>query len=113
MEPIKKSDIDKVFGKIFKEYRLKNRITQEDLSETLGISPKYISRIENGNSGIKTQTLISYINLLGISPNVLYKDFIKNEDLKRKTLIFEKISNLSEDKLELLDSIIDLLENFN
>ena len=90
MEPIKKSDIDRVFGKIFKEYRLKNRITQEDLSEKLGISPKYISRIENGNSGIKTQTLISYINLLGISPNVLYKDFIKNEDLKRKTLIFEK-----------------------
>lgn len=112
METIKKSDIDKIFGKVFKEYREKHQITQENLAETLGISPKYISRIENGNSGIKTQTLINYMNTLSIPPNIIYKDFIKDEQLKSQILLFEKISTLSKDKFELLDSIIDLLIAF-
>ena len=36
MKSIKKSDIDKILGEIFKEYRVKNKLTQEKL----GISVK-------------------------------------------------------------------------
>ena len=38
--------------------------TQKELAEKIGISLKYISRIENGNNGVKTQTLIKYMNVL-------------------------------------------------
>ena len=79
MSSITKSDIDKVFGKVLKEFRVKNHMTQEQLSEKLGISLKYISRIENGNSGIKTRTLINYMNILGITPNTIYSEFINNK----------------------------------
>lgn len=48
MKSNKKVDIDKVLGEVFKEYRLKNKLTQEKIAEKLGISVKYISRIENG-----------------------------------------------------------------
>ena len=58
MVSVSKSEIDKIFGKILRDFRVKNGFTQEQLSEKLGISLKYISRIENGNNGIKTQTLI-------------------------------------------------------
>ena len=61
MNSVSKSDIDKNFGKILREFRIKNSLTQEQLSEELGISLKYISRIENGNNGIKTQTLMMRI----------------------------------------------------
>ena len=54
MNSVLKSDIDKNFGKILRDFRVKNKLTQEQLSEKLGISLKYISRIENGNNGIKT-----------------------------------------------------------
>ena len=64
MVSVSKSEIDKIFGKILRDFRVKNGLTQEQLSEKLGISLKYISRIENGNNGIKTQTLIKYMNML-------------------------------------------------
>lgn len=113
MNSISKTDVDKVFGKILRDFRIKNKLTQDKLSEKLGISLKYISRIENGNSGIKTQTLIKYMNILGISPNTIYKEFITNEKIKHQVEFSEKINDLSEEKLAFLNSIIDLLKNLN
>lgn len=113
MNSVLKSDIDKNFGKILREFRIKNNLTQEQLSEELGISLKYISRIENGNNGIKTQTLIKYMNLLGITPNTIYKSFITNKEVIKNIDLTEKINSLSEDKKDFINSIIDLLQNMN
>ncbi len=111
MDSISKSDIDKTFGKILRDFRLKANLTQEQLSEKLGISLKYISRIETGKSGIKTQTLIKYMNILGITPNTLYLEFIKNKNIKDNIVLSEKINNLSREKKAFIFSIIDLLNN--
>ena len=54
MDSVSKSDIDKNWGEILKNHRLKLGLTQEDLAEKIGISVKYISKIETGKSGIKT-----------------------------------------------------------
>ena len=109
MNSISKSDIDKIFGKILREFRLKANLTQEELSEKLGISLKYISRIETGNNGVKTQTLIRYINILGITPNTLYKEFLTNKEVKQNIELSEKINSLPEEKKLFVSSIIDLL----
>lgn len=111
MDSISKADIDKSFGKILKEFRKKSGLTQEELSEQLGISLKYISRIENGNNGVKTQTLIKYMNILGITPNIIYSNFITNQNIKDDISLSEKISSLSNEKKEFISSIIDLLNN--
>lgn len=110
MNTVSKSDIDRNFGKILRHFRMKNNLTQEQLSEKLGISLKYISRIENGNNGIKTQTLINYMNILGITPNTIYASFITNESVMKNIEISEKISNLSEDKKDFINRILDLLK---
>lgn len=109
MNTISKSDIDKNFGKILRDFRIKNKLTQEQLSEKLGISLKYISRIENGNNGIKTQTLIHYMNILGITPNTIYSSFITNKEVAKNIEISEKISSLSDEKKDFINSMIDLL----
>lgn len=111
MEKVTKSNIDKSFGKILRDFRLKKKMTQEQLSENLGISLKYISRIENGNNGVKTQTLINYMNLLGITPNLIYKPFITDKEVIQNIEITEKIASLPEDKQRFLLSIIDLLDD--
>ena len=98
MDSVSKSDIDKNWSKILKDSRLKANLTQEQLAEKIGISVKYISRIETGKSGIKTQTLIKYINLLGITPNVFYKSFVDNSEIMSNIRLSEKIETLSEDK---------------
>ncbi len=113
MNSVLKSDIDKNFGKILRDFRVKNKLTQEQLSEKLGISLKYISRIENGNNGIKTQTLINYMNILGITPNTIYASFITNNKIAKNIEISEKISSLSTEKKNFINSIIDLLQDLN
>lgn len=111
MKSIKKLDIDTVLGEVFKEYRLKNNLTQEKIAEKLGISVKYISRIENGTGGVKVETLVNYMNILGISPNVIFDKLIVNENLRSQLQLSKKASELSNDKIEFIISIIDLLEN--
>lgn len=111
MNSVSKSDIDKVFGNILRESRIKSGLTQEQISEQLGISLKYISRIENGNNGVKTQTLINYMNILGINPNTLYSKFITNSEVKETIKLSEKINALSKEKKIFISSIIDLLNN--
>ena len=94
MKLVSKTDIDKEFGKILREYRIKNDYTQEQLSEKLGISLKYISRIENGNNGVKTENLIKYMNILGITPNMIFKPFITNKEIIKDIEISNKIKDL-------------------
>ncbi len=112
MDSISKSEIDKTFGKILKDFRLKHNYTQEVMAEKLGISLKYISRIENGYSGIKTRTLINYMNILGITPNTIFKEFMTNKEIIKQIDISEKLNQLSEEKLNFVDNMIDLLINF-
>ena len=112
MNSISKSDIDKAFGKILKDFRVKNSYTQEVMAEKLGISLKYISRIENGYSGIKTMTLINYMNILGITPNTIFKELMTNKDIMKQIEISEKLNQLSEEKLNFVNDMIDLLINF-
>ena len=108
-----KADIDRNFGKILRDFRIKNKLTQEQLSEKLRISLKYISRIENGNNGVKTQTLINYMNILGITPNTIYAPFITNKDASKNIEIAEKLSSLSNEKKDFISSVIDLLQDFD
>lgn len=111
MNSVTKSDIDKDFGQTIKKFRVNAGLTQEQLSEKLGISLKYISRLENGYSGIKTQTLIRCMNILGIEPNILFSKFITNKDIKDNIQLSVDIASLSEDYKFLASSIVDLLKN--
>ncbi len=113
MSSITKPEIYSAIGKKIKEYRLKNHLTQEELAEELDISVKYISRIENGSGGVKLETLINAMNLLGIVPNVAFYDLIKNDDIKLQLFLSSKISELSKDKIDFLLSLIDSLKKLN
>lgn len=111
MKSDKKIYIDRILGKIFKEYRTKNKLTQEQIAEELEISVKYISRIENGTGGVKVETLVNYMNILGISPNVIFEKLIENDTLKRQIELSKKINELTKDKIDFIVSIVDLIKN--
>ena len=111
MNSINKADIDKIIGDTFKEYRLKSKLTQEKVAERLGISVKYISRIENGTGGVKVETLVNYMNILGISPNIIFDKLIINENLRLQLRLSNRISNLPNEKVNFVNSVIDLLED--
>ncbi len=113
MDKMPKEYINKSLGKVFKEYREKSKLTQEAVAEELGISTKYISRIENGTGGVKTESLVNYLNLLGIMPDVAFKDLITNNALKYKLQLSEKVEKLSDKEIQFLISFIDLMKTLN
>lgn len=111
MENLTNEQINKAFGMTFQKYRLKNNLTQEKLAEELLKSTKTISQLETAKDGTSKKTDIDLMNFLGITHNVLYKDFITNPELKQKIEISEKIDELSNDKIQALNKIIDVLKN--
>lgn len=113
MKHASKINIDTVLGEIFKEYRIKNKLTQEQIAEKLGISVKYISRIENGAGGVKVETLINYMNILGISPNVIFNKLIINKDIKPQMDLADKVKDLNPQQLKFINSVIDLVKNLD
>lgn len=103
--------INKSFGIIFQNARLDKKLTQQQLAELLSKSVKTISQIETAKDGTSKKTDIDFMNLLEITPNELYKDFITNENLKYKIMISEKISNLSKEKMDAILKIIEVIDN--
>ena len=56
---MEKKDINIEYGKILRNYRKKNNLTLENVSEISGLAPRYISQIERGESIGSINTLLN------------------------------------------------------
>ena len=110
MEKITNAYINKRIGKSLQRFRVKQRLTQEQLADKMGKSSKTISQIETGKDGTSKRTDLEYINLLGIMPNALYREFITNSDLKKRMDLCERIDDLPKEKRDALSKIVDAIE---
>ena len=63
----------KKLGENLKELRLKKKLSQGDLSKSLGVDRAYISNIENGRMNPTLSTLEKIANALGISSSELLR----------------------------------------
>ena len=68
-----KKSIRKSLGEVLKENRLRCKMTQEFVSETLGVSRQAVSKWENGTSDPSTSNLIAIAELYGVSSEELLR----------------------------------------
>lgn len=61
-------------GKRVRQYRRIARMTQETLSERIGISCSFLGHIERGTRKASLETLIALSNALEVSPDLLLQD---------------------------------------
>lgn len=66
--------IKKSLGEVLKSYRTKNKMTQEFVAETLGISRQSVSKWEQGISEPSTSNLFALAKLFGVSVEELLKE---------------------------------------
>lgn len=52
-------------GAIVQDYREQNNLTQQELSDRLGVKKSYLSRIENGRADIRLSTLARVLGCMG------------------------------------------------
>lgn len=68
----------KAIGKRIKIARIKTDLTQEKLSEMVGVSPTHMSNVETGTTRVSLTTIVRIANALGItSDNLLCDSVIK------------------------------------
>lgn len=101
-----------LLGQKIKQIRENNGLTQEELSELINCTPKFLSRVETGKKNISTFKLIQILNCLHISYNDLFENNLININVSYKNQILRKINsiNLQDYDKELL---IDILISIN
>lgn len=81
-----KKIMKKSLGEELKENRLRCKMTQEFVSETLGVSRQAVSKWENGTSDPSTSNLLALAKLYGISAEELLNSIkSKENDSKEKS----------------------------
>lgn len=108
----------KIVGTQIQKYRAMVNLSQKDLAEFVGVSPSYISSLENGKGSINSSVSMDIISKISEILGVSYDDLagsnieypkIKVEDLTSK--IEKELYSMSETDLILLDKIILTLIN--
>ena len=101
-----------LIGKRIKEQRKKNKLTQEQLSEKLGISKNHLSAIERGVYRVQIETLVMIINCLGCTADDLFCDVIDKGYMIKSSRLSEKIEKLSPEEQNRILAVVDtLVEN--
>lgn len=68
-----KSQSEKTLGEVLKTYRTENKMTQEFVAESLGVSRQAVSKWESGSSDPSTTNLIALAKLYKIEPEELIR----------------------------------------
>lgn len=96
-------------GEKIQKYRLKRGLTQEQLAEKVGISQKYLSRIEQGYHNPRFDMITRISSALSVPIDALAKD-IGDDDI---SVLFEEIKpdieKMSHSKREYIKRSIELL----
>lgn len=83
----------KAIGKRIKIARIKADLTQEELSETVGISPTHLSNIETGTTRVSLNVIVSIANALGVTSD----DLLCESIVKAKVQFEQDIALVLED----------------
>ena len=89
-------DVKGIFGENLKHLRKLNKITQEELSEKLEITPSHLSRIENGKSFVTAELLDALCIIFDISPATF---FYTPREFSGDDSLFTKIDKVIDEEL--------------
>lgn len=96
--------IKKQFGKRLREIRISKDLTQEKMSECIGIQPENYSRIENGLAFPKPENIEKISNVLNVEVAELF--------LFKKTDNYDEILKTVVDKLKSDEEITMVIYRF-
>ena len=69
-----KDENAKTLGEILKQHRMRCKMTQEFIAETLGVSRQAVSKWENGTAAPSTTNLMTMAKLFGVEAAELLKE---------------------------------------
>ncbi|MBQ6439142.1 MAG: helix-turn-helix transcriptional regulator [Mogibacterium sp.] len=94
-------------GSNIRTARMRADLTQEEMSERIGVTPQYLSDLERGLVGTSIPTLIKICTDLNISADFILFGSSREISQANSTLI-EKIQRLPKHKAEMAERILNL-----
>jgi len=97
------------YGTLIKNLRIQNGLTQNQVAEALGVTPGYISNVENNRTAMSLRILTYYAQLVGRSLDSLVGELepeYSETALDRK--IYEKILKMNTEEKEKLLRTLDI-----
>jgi len=104
-------DFRKIGARI-QHYRNERKMTQEQLSEIVGTTQKYISRIEIGYHRTSLDMIVAIASALNISVDALIADYNDSRNESTLKLILDDIRGMSATQLEMLRENIKTIKKF-
>ena len=99
-------DVKQLVGSRIKALRTKKGLTQEELSELVGINPKYLSSIERGKENPTFNTLIALSESLDVDFGAMF-NLLQAEDPKAsKEIIISLLDKLDDEQIKLVLRIV-------
>lgn len=86
-----------IFGINLRHFRKLNNLTQEELSEKLGVTAIHLGRIENGKSFVTAELLDSLCLIFNISPATF---FYTTQEFSGDDSLFSKIDTIIDEELK-------------
>ena len=96
-------------GKNIRKYRLMKKLRQEDLAEKAALSINYVGAIERGEKTPSLESLISIINALGVSADMILADVLDNGYVVKDSLLAQKLDKLSDEDRSQIYDVIDTM----
>ena len=90
-------------GKNIRKYRLMRKLRKADLSIN------YVGAIERGEKTPSLESLISIINALGVSADMILADVLDNGYLVKDSLLAQKLDKLSAEDRSQIYEVIDTM----
>ena len=97
------------YGALIKDLRIKNGLTQNQVAEALGVTPGYISNVENNRTAMSLRILTYYAQLVGCSLDSLVGELepeYSETALDRK--LYQAITKLDTTEKEKLLKTIEI-----
>jgi transcriptional regulator with XRE-family HTH domain len=102
-------DLKEMIGSRIQEIRNKKGITQDQLSEKVGISSKYLSSIERGKENPTLNTILKLSQSLDAKPAEFFAHLEIEDPAKRRSMIIEILDGADEDQLKLVYKVISAM----
>jgi transcriptional regulator with XRE-family HTH domain len=100
-----------MIGAKIKELRTNKGLTQEELSEKVGVNPKYLSSIERGKGNPTLNTLIKLSESLEVDiGDIFIFRFVEAEDPdRRRDLINSFLDEANSEQLKLILKVLSVI----
>ena len=95
-------------GSNIRTARKRADLTQEEMSELIGVTPQYLSDLERGLVGTSIPTLIKICTKLNVSSDFILFGKSDEKSLANSTLI-EKIQRLPKHKADMVETTLNVL----